>query len=95
MNVLEIVSYQSNATEAEFLALNEQLQQWVVQQPGFIRRTVARDGKEVRDLVSWQSMEQAQAAAELIETQPFIEPFMASVVPESITMQHMPIAVAS
>ena len=65
---LEIVTFRLKpGTEAGFVANNGIMTDWVARQPGFLSRQLGRreDGTWV-DIVRWQSMEQARAAADRI-----------------------------
>ena len=65
---LEIVTFRLKpGTEAGFVANNGIMTDWLARQPGFLSRQLGRreDGTWV-DIVRWQSMEQARAAADRI-----------------------------
>ena len=65
---LEIVTFRLKpGAEAGFVANNGIMTDWLARQPGFLSRQLGRreDGTWV-DIVRWQSMEQARAAADRI-----------------------------
>ncbi|SEG38248.1 hypothetical protein [Vibrio hangzhouensis] len=87
-NCLEIVSYKSIVSVEAMIPVNQQMQTFLHQQPGFVRRELAHEQQSWTDLVWWQDLESAKAAAEALMSQPFAETLMANVDPESIHMQH-------
>jgi hypothetical protein len=76
--VLEIVLYrlQEGVGQETILTLSDEIQKWLVQQPGYLHRELfmAEDGQWL-DLVHWSSMVEAKAASEKIFTQPFAANF--------------------
>lgn len=90
--VVEAVLFETveGVSDAQFLAAADQIQQWLAQQPGYIRRELAHTGAgQWLDLVSWRSLDDAhQAAAQLLH-QPEATSFLALIREESIQMHHL------
>lgn len=90
-NVVEHVQYrlQEGRSEPEFLRLNEKLNQWVMEQPGFLYRSLNKteDGKWC-DIVYWQNMAMAQAAAAAFPTIPACQAMMPFIAEESLSVTH-------
>lgn len=81
--VLEIATYELEADkvplEGNYSAL---VQDFVSAQPGFIRRDVYFDRARTgvfTDIVRWESLDDAVAAAEKIRDDPAVAPFMAAI----------------
>jgi hypothetical protein len=76
--VLEMVLYrlQPGVSSETILALSDEIQGWLEQQPGYLRRQLfrAEDGQWL-DLVYWASMAEAVTASQQIFTQPFAANF--------------------
>jgi hypothetical protein len=76
--VLEMVLYrlQDGVSQETILTLSDEIQKWLVQQPGYLDRDLlmAEDGQWL-DLVYWSSMVEAMAASEKIFAQPFAANF--------------------
>lgn len=90
--VLEIVLFQlaEGVSDAEFLTAARGVEPWLEQQPGFVKRQINRDSQgHWLDLIHWNSLEEAQAAAAQIMSKPEGQAFGATIKPESIQMFHM------
>ena len=78
VSVLEMVLYrlQPGVTSETILALSDEMQGWLEQQPGYLRRELfmAEDGQWL-DLVYWASMAEAVTAGGQIFAQPFAANF--------------------
>ena len=89
--VLEVVTFRlmPGVSGAEFLAAAQATKPALTGQPGFVRRHLLHDADGVwTDLVEWQSLTQAQAAAERVMQLPEFRPFLAAIDPASIAMAH-------
>lgn len=88
-HVIELTKFRllADADELAFLRADEALQQeFAYQQPGLVRRTVARDEDErwiVIDL--WRSVEDADACSARWDSDPVVERFTSFVDPSSVT----------
>ncbi|MBZ9851260.1 antibiotic biosynthesis monooxygenase [Mesorhizobium sp. CA14] len=95
-DILEIVTFRLKpGTEAGFVANNGTMTDWLARQPGFLSRHLGRreDGSWV-DVVRWQSMEQAQAAADRIMAEIGDSEAMQAIEPASIAMSHAEIVLS-
>ena len=67
--VLELVVFKLNegVSRDEFLATNDTVSSWISRQPGFLSRDLSYDPEGDRwiDVLWWETMEDAAAAAEL------------------------------
>lgn len=89
--VMELVTFKINAdcTPEVFAAACEPVNVWVRTQPGFQSRTVSRNDEGTWfDVVLWDSVETAHAAAEKIMADLGPSDFMAMIDSSSIQMQH-------
>lgn len=89
--VLEMVSYRlaPGITRQEHLDAAGATQRFLAAQPGFVRRVLTElDGGEWRDVVEWTSRDAALEAAEKLMHEPAVAPFIKSLDPQSIDMQH-------
>lgn len=92
--VLEIVSFRLSPgiTDVAFLAAARGTAALVAAQPGFIRRSLARDEAGIwTDLITWQSLPHATAAAQTVPADPAFAPFGAAIDMGSVEMRHLPI----
>ena len=89
--MIEHVTYQTRAgiDEAELLKINEALNAFLLQQPGFYYRSNSRDGDLHFDIVYWESAEAAQNASEAFMQSSEGQALMALTEESSITMRHM------
>lgn len=65
--VVEMVTYQlkTEASNAEFIATHEPVNEWLKKQEGFLYRSVSADDNGVlHDLAYWQDMTTAKAAGD-------------------------------
>ncbi|WP_217572626.1 antibiotic biosynthesis monooxygenase [Mesorhizobium sp. GbtcB19] len=93
---LEIVTFRLKpGTEAGFVGNNGIMSDWLARQPGFLSRDLGRreDGSWV-DVVRWQSMEQARAAADRIMTEIGDSEALQAIEPASIDMKHAEVALS-
>jgi hypothetical protein len=92
--VMEIVTFRlaPGISDPDFIALAKGTEAMVAAQPGFIRRSLLRDETGLwTDTVEWQSLAQAQAAAEKVMAEPSFAPFAAAIDMTSLSMRHVPI----
>ncbi|MDX8533851.1 hypothetical protein RFM41_22045 [Mesorhizobium sp. VK25A] len=93
---LEIVTFRLKpGAEAGFVASNGIMTDWLARQPGFLGRHLGRleDGSWV-DVVRWQSMEQARAAAGRIMAEIGNSAAIQAIEPASVDMNHATIALS-
>ena len=90
--VLELVVYKLNegVSREQFLDTNPAVAAWISKQPGFISRDCVYDGEGDRwvDVIWWETMENAGAAAELAMTSESCAPMFALIDMESMLMLH-------
>jgi heme-degrading monooxygenase HmoA len=89
---LEIVVFKLNegATREQLLATAGPVSDWAAEQPGFVSRELAYDAEGDRwiDVVWWESMEEAHAAAERAMSSESCAPMFALIDMESTLMVH-------
>ena len=93
---LEIVTFRLKpGTEAGFVANNAVMTDWLARQPGFLARHLGKreDGVWV-DVVRWQSLEQAKAAADRIVAEIGGSEALRAIEPASVDMSHAEVAVS-
>ncbi|RRI00685.1 hypothetical protein EH240_16790 [Mesorhizobium tamadayense] len=93
---LEIVSFRLKPeAEADFVANNGVVTDWLACQPGFLSRHLGKreDGNWI-DVVRWRSLEQARAAAERIMAEIGDCEAMQAIEPASVAMSHAAVAVS-
>lgn len=93
---LEIVTFRLKPrTEAGFVAANGVMTDWLARQPGFLGRHLARreDGSWV-DVVRWQNLEQARAAAARIMAEIGDSEAVQAIEPASVEMSHATVALS-
>ncbi|TPL04072.1 MULTISPECIES: hypothetical protein [unclassified Mesorhizobium] len=93
---LEIVTFRLKpGTEASFVASNGVITDWLARQPGFLSRQLGRreDGSWV-DVVRWQSLEQARAAADRIMVEIGGSEAVQAIDPASVDMRHAAVALS-
>jgi hypothetical protein len=76
--VMEVVTFRLNSgvTDRDFLDAAKGTGAMVAAQPGFVRRSLLRDDAGLwTDTVEWQSLAQANAAAEVLNVDPAFAPF--------------------
>jgi len=90
--ILEVASFRlsDGADEQAFLREHRRVHEnWVVQQPGFVsRRTTKSPDGDWKDVVTWESMEAAQAASEKLMGAAEAGPWMRMMDPASVAMYH-------
>ena len=90
--IFEIASFKllEVADEGTFLAEHKKVHDmWVTKQPGYISRSTTKSAAgEWRDIIKWNSLEQAHDASGLIIKSPEAGPWMSLMDPESIKMYH-------
>ena len=98
-NVLELVVYKLNegVSREQFLGTNDAASTWISTQPGFISRDLVYDGAGDRwvDVIWWETMENATAAAELSTTSQSCAPMFALIDIDSALMLHGEQAIAT
>ncbi|MDX8523037.1 antibiotic biosynthesis monooxygenase [Mesorhizobium sp. MSK_1335] len=93
---LEIVTFRLKPdAAADFAAQNGVVTDWLARQPGFLSRHLGKrdDGSWV-DIVRWQSLEQAQAAAQRIMAEIGGCEAMQAIEPGSVSMSHAALALS-
>ncbi len=93
---LEIVTFSLKpGTEAGFVANNGVMTDWLARQPGFLSRHLGKrdDGTWV-DVVRWQSMEQALAAADRIMAEIGGSEALQAIDPATVDMWHATVVLA-
>jgi hypothetical protein len=90
--VLELVVYKLNegVSREQFLGTNDAVSSWIGKQPGFVSRELVHDAGDDRwvDVIWWETLEQAHAAAELSTTSESYAPMFALIDMESALMLH-------
>lgn len=92
--VAEIVTFRllPGTDEARFLADARATDRTVALQPGFLRRSLSRDGTGLwTDYLEWADLASAKAAAEAVMQLPEFAPFAAAIDPEGLGMRHAPV----
>ena len=96
--VLELVVFKLNegVSREQFLATNDAVSAWIGKQPGFISRELSYDAEGDRwiDVLWWESMDTARAAAELAMTSDSCTPMLGLIDMESTLMLHGEPAIA-
>ncbi|TPI58061.1 hypothetical protein FJ420_26370 [Mesorhizobium sp. B3-1-3] len=93
---LEIVTFHLKpGSEAGFVSNNGVMTDWLARQPGFLSRQLGRceDGSWV-DVVRWQSLEQARAAADRIMAEIGASEAVQAIDPASVDMRHAAVALS-
>lgn len=93
---LEIVTFRLKpGTEIGFVANNGIMTDWLARQPGFLSRHLGRreDGSWI-DILRWQSLEQARAAADRIMAEIGDSEAMQAIDPASVDMGHAAVALS-
>ncbi|WP_087026233.1 hypothetical protein [Thaumasiovibrio subtropicus] len=89
---IELVTYKLNQdiTEQELSAANEECQTFVLEQDGFLYRSVSvdRNSNTWTDIVYWATMENAQQAGEAFMKSDHTKNLMRCIDPESVVMTH-------
>lgn len=93
MNIVEIAQFKlaAGVSEKDFLQEAEAVQKnFLEKQSGYIDRELLKDkdGQWV-DILHWNSMEEAQKAAELMMGNPTTQGFMQKIDPSSVKMLHL------
>ena len=90
--VLELVVFKLNegVSRDDFLATNDAVSSWISKQPGFLSRDLSYDADDDRwiDLVWWETMENAAAAAELALSSESCAPMFSLIDMSSTLMLH-------
>ncbi len=89
---LEVVTFklQDGIDEVEFMASARGLEHWLKKVGGFINRELSKNEAGLWvDIIHWESLPQALAAAEQIMAAPEGQAFGSAIDPESITMMHV------
>jgi hypothetical protein len=89
---LELVVFKLNegVSREQFLATNDAVSAWISRQPGFLSRELAYDAEGDRwiDVIWWDSLDNAGAAAELALTSESCAPMFAAIDMDSTLMLH-------
>jgi hypothetical protein len=90
--VLELVVYKldQSVSREQFLDTNDAVSSWIGRQPGFLSRELVYDGDGDRwvDVIWWETMEDARAAAALSQTSESCAPMFALIDADSVLMLH-------
>jgi hypothetical protein len=96
--VLELVVFKLNegVSREQFLGTVDPVSSWASEQPGFISRELSYDAEGDRwiDLLWWETIEDAHAAAEVALTSESCAPMLALIDGESTLMVHGEPAIA-
>ena len=91
-NVLELVVFRLRAgvSREQLLGTVDPVSEWIGEQPGFVSRELAHDEEGDRwiDVVWWESIEQAQAAAERAMSSESCAPMFSLIDMDSTLMLH-------
>lgn len=92
MSVLERVRFQTlpNTDEAAFLKAVESTSAWAKKQPGFMYRTLVKDGDHWEDLVYWDNAANAKAAGEAFMGASENADLASMIAPDTVVMSHLP-----
>lgn len=90
MKVIEIALFQlkPNTTEDQVQAALRESDNWLERQPGFVRRHHGTNDEGRIDLVEWDDLAAAKAAAEQFMSAPEARALMAIIEPETVVMRH-------
>ena len=90
MTVIELALFKlkPDVTEDQFQEVLHGSSRWFAGQPGFVRRRHGTGEEGRMDLVEWESMAAANAAAERFPSAPETQTFMAAIDPGSVVMRH-------
>ena len=96
--VLELVLFKLNegVSPEQFLGTVDAVSAWISTQPGFVSRELSydREGDRWIDVVRWETIEDAHAAAELAMTSEACAPMFSLIDMESTLMVHGEAAIA-
>jgi antibiotic biosynthesis monooxygenase (ABM) superfamily enzyme len=96
--VLELVVFKLNegVSREQFLGTNEPVSAWIAKQPGFISRELSYDAEGDRwiDVLWWETMEEAAAAAERALMSESCTPMFGLIDMDSMLMLHGEPAIA-
>jgi hypothetical protein len=94
---LVVFKLHEGVSREQFLGTNDAVSTWISQQPGFISRELSYDAEGDRwiDILWWETMENAGAAAELSMTSESCAPMFALIDMDSTLMLHATPAIAS
>ncbi|BFM09933.1 hypothetical protein R50072_00860 [Simiduia litorea] len=90
-NVIEIVQFQTKkgVQSTDFIRAAEPIGSWVMAQPGFLYRSLSQDEQGVwRDVVYWNSMDDAKKASEAFMREHGQSDFMTMIETSSVEMNH-------
>lgn len=92
MSVLERVRFKTlpGIDEAAFLKAAESTSEWAKKQPGFMYRTLVKDGDHWEDLVYWDNEANAKAAGEAFMGASENADLGAMIAPDTVVMSHLP-----
>ena len=97
MKVLELVVFKlaDGVTQEQFLDSVDAVSRWISRQPGFLSREPSHDAEGDRwiELVWWETLGDAQAAAELAMTSESCAPMFRLIDMESSLMLHGELAI--
>ena len=91
---IEMVSYKTNesATQDVIDKAQQQINEFCMQQPGFIYRSLSCDEQNTwYDIVYWQNMQAAQAASDAFGKTQICHEIGTWINESTVTMTHMPV----
>ena len=93
---LVVIQLAEGVTNEEFLQTVGPVSEWIKTQPGFISRDLVRDteGNKWVEVVWWESLEQAKAAAEVAMTSETCAPMFSKIDFEKVQALHGAQAIA-
>lgn len=89
--IVELVLFKLNegSDESEFLAAAQNINADLETMPGFIERRLLRDGDQWVDLVYWDSLAEAQSAAETVMQLDAMQTFGAFIAQDTMQFMHL------
>ena len=94
---LEVVRFKllPGVTDEAFLAANAATVDFLKRQGGFRRRVLSKGADGVwTDVVEWENLALARKASDQIMVEPSLVPFMKTMDPQSVMMDHLDIALS-
>lgn len=93
--IVEIVTFKltASATEAQLLATHEGIEAFLLQQDGFLYRSLSKDPENEQwlDIVYWRDISCAKAASDALMQDPEGMKMIALCDMDSVTMKHLPV----
>jgi hypothetical protein len=87
---IEIVTFKTlpGVSVAQLLAAADATQPWLQRQPGYVTRQLLQDADEWMDIVTWASLDAAQAAGQAFMSEPSAQQFGALIDTASMVLRH-------